>query len=168
MVGFIDLTAGHLKKSNTKVGAYGCGLYDGFKPNDKDIMGVITDPICKQYQRKEAPNIHILVETLTEDNDNNNDDDNDNTITTNSVAHQFTYVYTGIPNRNTSAIYPYKLIHFALTVRRTWSNLHLVNCMIKPEDFTSSDFIGNVSVVVFIDGVSNDTSHTSDVENSIT
>ena len=40
--------------------------------------------------------------------------------------------------------------------------------MMKREDFTSSDFIGNVPVVVFIDGVRNNTSHTSDVENLIT
>ena len=66
VVGMIDLAARHLENHfNIKVGAYGCGLYSSEqKQNSQDPTGVTTDPICAQFQRRETPNVHVIVETI--------------------------------------------------------------------------------------------------------
>lgn len=64
--GMVDLAAAHLKRNhNIKVGAYACGLYKGFEASKKDPIGVASDPICAQFQRRETPNVHVIVETLS-------------------------------------------------------------------------------------------------------
>jgi hypothetical protein len=63
--GMVDLAAAHLERNfNIKVGAYACGLYKGFEAAKNDPIGVSSDPICAQFQRKETPNVHVIVETL--------------------------------------------------------------------------------------------------------
>lgn len=63
--GMVDLAAAHLERNyNIKVGAYACGLYKGFEASKADPIGVTSDPICAQFQRKETPNVHVIAETL--------------------------------------------------------------------------------------------------------
>ena len=63
--GMVDVAAAHLERNfNIKVGAYACGLYKGFEATKADPIGVKSDPICAQFERKETPNVHVIVETL--------------------------------------------------------------------------------------------------------
>lgn len=63
--GMVDVAAAHLERNfNIKVGAYACGLYKGFEASKADPIGVTSDPICAQFERKETPNVHVIVETL--------------------------------------------------------------------------------------------------------
>jgi len=137
--GFLDAAAGHLEKhENIKVGAYGCGLYGDILPTKTDLLGLRTDPICKQFQRLETPNIHVVVETLSGD---------DSFAVSNA---KFKHFYAAVPTGNSTELYPQNLINFALTGRKIWNDSHLVRRM-KKEDFYDPAFMTNVSVVAFTD-----------------
>ena len=61
----VDLAARHLEQNeNGKVGAYGCGLYKEYSPNQNDPTGVKSDPIYSHFQRTETPNVHVIVNTI--------------------------------------------------------------------------------------------------------
>lgn len=142
--GFLDLAAGHLKNEEIKVGAYGCGLYDGFKPTKTDSTGVISDEICKQFNRRETPNVHVVVETISGDSDFIEDNA------------QFKYFKSDVPTGNTTHLRPQTLIDFALNGKRLWRDMHLVRKMTK-DDFADEAFVGNVSVVAFFDATNSNT-----------
>jgi len=140
VVGFIDLAAEHLEKfENIKVGAYGCGLYSDTPVSSHDPLGVTTDPICKQFQRMETPNVHLVVETIS---------GNDLTLEENS---KFKYFYSAIPYGNTTEFLPHNFIQFAKNGKRIWDDLHLVKKMTSL-DFTDQEFVDKYSVVAFVDG----------------
>jgi hypothetical protein len=140
--GFLDLAARHLERhEDVKVGAYGCGLYEDFSPKRKkgDLLGLQSDPICKQFHRFETPNVHVVVETLSGD--------------AKIVAENanFKYFYSSVPHGNSTEFYPHNIIKFAKTGKRIWKDSHLVKKM-KTDDFASEEFRSNVSVVAYIDG----------------
>lgn len=140
VVGFIDLAAEHLEKfENIKVGAYGCGLYSDDSMSNHDLLGVTTDPICKQFQRRETPNVHVVVETVSGD---------DLALEENS---KFKYFYSSVPYGSTAEFLPHNFIQFAISGKRIWDDLHLVKKMTSI-DFTSQEFIDKFSIVAFIDG----------------
>lgn len=140
VAGFIDLAAEHLEKfENIKVGAYGCGLYSDASVSNRDLLGVTTDPICKQFQRIETPNVHVVVETLS---------GNNLTLEENS---NFKYFYSSVPFGDTTEFLPHNFIQFAINGKRIWDNLHLVKKMTS-SDFTSQEFIDKFAVVAFVDG----------------
>eukprot|EP00979_Chaetoceros_neogracilis_P010176 scaffold2395_cov283-Chaetoceros_neogracile.AAC.13 len=140
--GFLDLAARHLERhEDVKVGAYGCGLYEDFSPKrtKRDLLGLQSDPICKQFHRFETPNVHVVVETLSGD--------------AKIVAENanFKYFYSSVPHGNSTEFYPHNIIKFAKTGKRIWKDSHLVKKM-KTDDFASEEFRSNVSVVAYIDG----------------
>lgn len=140
VVGFIDLAAGHLKKyENIKVGAYGCGLYADAPASNHDLLGVTTDPICKQFQRRETPNVHVVVETIS---------GSDAALNENS---KFKYFYSSVPYGNATEFFPHNFIRFAIHGKRIWNDQHLVKKM-TARDFSDQAFIQNFSVVAFVDG----------------
>ncbi|KAL7539938.1 hypothetical protein ACHAXR_009753 [Thalassiosira sp. AJA248-18] len=157
VAGMIDLAARHLEQhENIKVGAYGCGLYKEYPPKENDPTGVSSDPICGQFQRRETPNVHIIVETIP----GRKRDENGVLVEVpldpelvNEYA-QFKYFYAAVPTGNTTQFYPHNFINFATTGKRIWENTHLVHRM-KTTDFADPHFIGNVSVVAYLDGTGN-------------
>ncbi len=144
--GFLDLAANYLEKyENIKVGAYGCGLYDKDMTSQKDQLGVKTDPICKQFKRPETPNIHIVVETLTE----GDDDEGSNMLALEANA-KFDYFYAAVPTGNATQLHTGALINFAINGAKVWENYHLVKEMVR-SDFTDPAFMKNTSIIAFID-----------------
>ena len=138
--GFVDLAARHLEQyEDIKVGAYGCGLYNKFKSTQVDRLGVDSDPICKQFQRRETPNVHVVVETLLGD---------EKEVAQNA---KFKYFYASVPHGNTTEFYPHNIIKFAKAGKRIWNDSHLVKKM-KTKDFAEEDFKTSVSIVAYIDG----------------
>jgi len=148
--GFLDLAARHLKKhENIKVAAYGCGLYNDDLPDD-DVLGLTTDPICKQFGRRETPNLHVVVETLS--------GDDEKTLISNA---KFDYFYAAVPAGNSTQLYPGPLIDFAVNGKKVWDNYHLVEEMTK-EDFDDPLFLNNTSIVAFIDRNNDDLKEVQD------
>ena len=158
VVGMIDLAPRHLENHfNIKVGAYGCGLYSSEqKQNSQDPTGVTTDPICAQFQRRETPNVHVIVETIVGKKRDENGDIIDvlpNLAIVNENA-QFKHFYSAVPQGNTTQFFPHHFIDFAKAGKKVWENNHLVHKMTE-EDFLDSNFIGNVSLVAYLDGTGN-------------
>eukprot|EP00986_Skeletonema_menzelii_P019097 scaffold27063_cov200-Skeletonema_menzelii.AAC.1 len=154
VVGVVDLAARHLAQLGIKVGAYGCGLYKDFPTEKDDLLGVKTDPICSQFHRRETPNVHVIVETLpgrrrdTETGELVMVPPDQEVVIDNAM---FKYFYASVPDGNTTQFLPHNLIEFAKAGRRVWESTHLVRKMRK-EDFSSADFISNISIVAFLDG----------------
>ncbi|KAL7429863.1 hypothetical protein ACHAXM_002110 [Skeletonema potamos] len=154
VVGVVDLAARHLAQLGIKVGAYGCGLYKEFPPEKHDPTGVLTDPICAAFQRRETPNVHVIVETLP---GKKKDAETGELVTVHPDQElvkenaMFKYFYASVPDGNTTQFLPQNLIEFAKAGRRVWESYHLVHKMRK-EDFSSPDFISNISIVAFLDG----------------
>ena len=147
VVGFVDLAAKHLQKyEDIKVGAYACGQYKGHEKG-KDPIGVTTDPICKQFQRRETPNVHVIVETL-------NPNGEKSSIRVLKENSKFKCFYLSVPYGNTTEFYPQNLIDFAQSGKRVWYDSRLVHKMVK-EDFASEAFLSNYSIVAYTDGIGN-------------
>lgn len=153
MVGVVDLAARHLAELGIKVGAYGCGLYQGELP-PHDPTGVTTDPICAQFERRETPNVHVIVETLP---GRKKDAETGEVIVVHPDQERvkenamFKYFYSSVPDGNSTQFFPHHFIDFAKAGRRAWQSSHLVHKM-RTEDFSSVDFISNISIVAFLDG----------------
>ncbi len=152
VVGVVDLAARHLAQLGIKFGAYGCGLY---KESDKnDVLGVKTDPICAQFHRRETPNVHVIVETLSgkmrdaETGEFVMVPPDQEVVNDNAM---FKYFYAAVPDGNTTQFLPHNLIDFAKAGKRVWENTHLIRKM-KKDDFLSSEFASNISIVAFLDG----------------
>jgi len=111
----------------------------------KDVLGVTTDPICKQFKRPETPNIHIVVETLIE----GDDDEGSNMLALEANA-KFDYFYAAVPTGNATQLHTGALINFAINGAKVWENYHLVKEMVR-SDFTDPAFMKNTSIVAFID-----------------
>lgn len=151
--GFLDIAAQHLEKyENIKVAAYGCGLYDT-DLTKKDLLGVTTDPICKQFDRSETPNIHIVVETLS-----GNEGVNMMALEANA---KFDYFYAAVPTGNSTQLHPGAIIDYAINGKKVWENFHLVKEMVR-SDFTDPAFMTNTSVVAFVDKNDKDTKEVQD------
>lgn len=154
VVGFIDLAARHLEQhENIKVGAYGCGLYKDHPPKKSDPTGVLSDPICAQFARKETPNVHVIVETLPGRMRDENGmfvevPPDAELVKENAI---FKYFYSAVPTGNTTQFYPHNFINFAQAGKRVWQNNHLVRRMTSV-DFADPKFIGNASIVAYVDG----------------
>ena len=154
VVGMIDLAARHLEQhENIKVGAYGCGLYKDHPPKENDPTGVTSDPICGQFQRKETPNVHLIVETLPGRRRDEHGVLVEVPPDTELVKEnaQFKFFYASVPTGNTTQFYPHNFITFAKAGKRVWQNQHLVHRMTRL-DFDDQEFIGNASIVAFLDG----------------
>lgn len=165
VVGFVDLAAKHLKKyEDIKVGAYACGQYKDHEKG-KDPIGVTTDPICKQFQRRETPNVHVIVETLNPDGE----PDGEKSTRVLKENSKFKYFYSSVPYGNSTEFYPHNLIDFAQSGKRVWYDSRLVHKMVK-EDFASEAFLSNYSIVAYTDGIGNidvDSEITNTIETSI-
>ncbi len=66
VVSFLELAAEHLEGENIRTGAYGCGIYGESlqESKEKGFEGWLSDPICKQFGRRETPNTHVVVESV--------------------------------------------------------------------------------------------------------
>ncbi len=66
VVSFLELAAEHLQGENIRTGAYGCGIYGHSlqESKQKGFEGWLSDPICKQFGRRETPNTHVVVESV--------------------------------------------------------------------------------------------------------
>lgn len=154
VVGFVDLAARHLERhENIKVGAYGCGLYKDHPPTKNDPTGVQSDPICAQFRRKETPNVHVIVETLPgwkrdESGELAEVPPDPELVKENAL---FKYFYKEVPTGDTTQFYPHNFIEFARAGKRVWKNNHLVHRM-APSDFIDPEFVGNSSIVAYLDG----------------
>lgn len=158
IVGMVDLAARHLANNeNIKVGGYRC------IPNatsTDDPLGLRTDPICSQFNRFETPNVHLIVETIPGRRRNENGDlvdvypDRD-TVLENAM---FKHFYSEVPNGNSTQFFPHNFIEFAIGAKKTWEHNHLVHRMTR-QDFSSPEFIDNVSIVAYLDGTGNDQSN---------
>jgi hypothetical protein len=154
VVGMVDLAARHLAQLGIKVGAYGCGLYKEFPPEKHDPTGVLTDPICAQFQRRETPNVHVIVETLPGKKRDAETGEivavppDQELVKENAM---FKHFYAAVPDGNMTQFLPQNFIEFAKAGRRVWESYHLVQKMRKG-DFSSPDFISNISIVAFLDG----------------
>ena len=154
VVGVVDLASRHLAQLGIKVGAYGCGLYNEFPTEKDDVLGIRTDPICAQFQRRETPNVHMVVETLPGKKRDPETGEivtlplDDELVNENAM---FKYFYAAVPDGNTTQFLPQNFIHFAEEGKRVWENSHLVRKMRK-DDFNSAAFISNMSIVAFLDG----------------
>ena len=154
VVGVVDLAARHLAQLGIKVGAYGCGLYKEFPPEKHDPTGVLTDPICAQFQRRETPNVHVIVETLPGKKRDAETGElvvippDQELVKENAM---FKYFYASVPDGNSTQFLPQNLIAFAKAGRRVWESYHLVHKMRK-DDFSRPDFMSNISIVAFLDG----------------
>mmetsp|Transcript_17535 Transcript_17535/g.37043 ORF Transcript_17535/g.37043 Transcript_17535/m.37043 type:complete len:969 (-) Transcript_17535:411-3317(-) len=154
VMGMVDLAARHLEyHENIKVGAYGCGLYKEHAPKPNDPTGVTSDPICAQFQRRETPNVHIIVETLPGRRRDENGMMVEVPLDPELVKEnaQFKYFYADVPHGNTTQFYPHNFIDFAIKGKRVWESNHLVRRMTRM-DFEEEDFIGNTSIVAYFDG----------------
>ncbi|KAL7548022.1 hypothetical protein ACHAWF_011305 [Thalassiosira exigua] len=153
VVGMIDLAARHLRHENILVGAYGCGLYKEHPIKENDLTGVVSDPICAQFRRRETPNVHVIVETMP----GRKRDENGVFVELPPPAElvrehsQFKHFYAAVPHGNTTQFHPRKFIDFAIAGKRVWENSRLVHKM-STDDFADPGFMGNVSVVAFLDG----------------
>mmetsp|Transcript_24679 Transcript_24679/g.53238 ORF Transcript_24679/g.53238 Transcript_24679/m.53238 type:complete len:955 (-) Transcript_24679:48-2912(-) len=166
VVGKIDLAARHLDQhENIKVGAYGCGLYKEHPLKENDPTGVKSDPICAQFERRETPNVHLIVETIP----GRKRDENGELVEVHPDMEivkenaQFKYFYAAVPSGNTTQFYPHNFINFATAGKRVWQNNHLVHRM-KRKDFLDPRFIGNVSIVAYLDGTGNGETDTEVVD----
>ena len=156
VVGMIDLAARHLQKhENIKVGAYGCGLYK--EPDKNDPTGVTSDPICAQFKRRETPNVHIVIETISgrgrDEKGNLVEIYPDRTVINENA--QFKHFYSDVPDGDSRQFYPHNFIDFAKAGKRLWQNHHLVHQMTR-EDFSDPTFRANVSMVAYFDGIGNE------------
>jgi len=154
--GFVDIAARNLEeRENIKVGAYGCGLYKEFKATDKDVLGISTDPICKQFRRQETPNVHVIVETIPGRKRNEYGEFVEVPPDPQLMmeAAKYNYFYSAVPDGNTTEFYPHRFIRFAKTGKRIWNDLHLVKKM-TTDDFRNSSFAStsNATIVAFLDG----------------
>jgi hypothetical protein len=166
--GMVDLAAAHLKQfDGIKVGAYGCGLYQEFPPAKNDPTGVKSDPICKQFERRETPNVHVIVETLPGKVKDENGDFVEVPLDQEVVEAnaQFKHFYASVAEGNTTQFYPHNFIKFARSGKRVWDYSHLVRRM-AAADFNDPSFIGNSSIVAFFDGTGNGDTD-SDVNDAI-
>ena len=140
-----------------KVGAYGCGLHKEhpIPPEANDPTGVQSDLICAQSERRETPNVHLIVETLP-----GRRRDGDVLVEMPPSAElvednaRFKYFYAAVANGNTTHFYPHNFIDFAKKGKAVWANNHLVHKMTS-SDFEDQAFIGNVSLVAYLDGTGN-------------
>ncbi len=154
--GFIDIAAKNLEeRENIKVGAYGCGLYKEYKATDKDVLGISTDPICKQFRRQETPNVHVIVETIPGRKRNEYGEFVEVPPDPQLMveAAKFKYFYSSVPDGNSTEFYPHRFIRFAKTGKRIWNDLHLVKKM-TADDFRNASFAStsNATIVAFLDG----------------
>jgi len=154
VVGMLDLAARHLEHhENIKVGGYGCGLYKEYPPKENDPTGVLSDPICGQFHRRETPNVHLIIETIPGRRRDKNGDlveyypDLD-IVKENAL---FKHFYADVPSGNITQFFPHKFIDFAKAAKSVWQNNHLVHRMTR-KDFSSPHFIENVSIVAYLDG----------------
>ncbi|KAL7519582.1 hypothetical protein ACHAWX_004341, partial [Stephanocyclus meneghinianus] len=152
--GMIDIAAAHLEKNhNIKVGAYACGLYKGYEAARNDPIGVSSDPICAQFQRRETPNVHVIVETLP-----GKKFDENGTLVSVPLDPElvkenanFKHFYAAVPDGNTVEFYPENFIKFAKQGKRVWDYSHLVRKMTR-SDFNTTHFTKNISLVAYFDG----------------
>ena len=155
--GMVDLAAAHLEKNfNIKVGAYACGLYKGFEAAKNDPIGVASDPICAQFQRKETPNVHVIAETLPGKKFDENGVLVDMPLDPQVVIKnaKFKHFYAAVPEGTTTEFYPEAFIKFAKQGKRVWDYSHLVVKM-RRESFNDASFVSNSSLIAYFDGTGN-------------
>ena len=157
VVGSVDLAARQLASEGIKVGAYGCGLYPEHPPGPRDPTGVTSDPICAQFHRRETPNVHVIAETVPGRRLRADGTVEDVPLDAAGLRenYAFRHFYSAAADGNTTHYYPHNFIGFARAGRRVWEDGRLVRGM-GPDDFESADFLGNFSVVAFLDGTNDE------------
>ena len=112
VVSFLELAAEHLQNDNIRVGAYGCGIYGESlqESKAKGFAAWSSDPICNQFQRKETPNTHVVVESL---NGYLSDDGKDITSFGKRVA-KFSSFHAAAAHGSTKELWPRQFIDFAV------------------------------------------------------
>mmetsp|Transcript_8286 Transcript_8286/g.9088 ORF Transcript_8286/g.9088 Transcript_8286/m.9088 type:complete len:554 (+) Transcript_8286:1-1662(+) len=135
----LELAAEHLtKEGNIRVGAYGCGIYGESLQSSKEkgFAAWNTDPICKQFKRKETPNTHVIVEALSDD------------VDVMERAHSFSNFYAEAAHGTSVEVLPRRLINFAQTSYDAWEDSTYIHYM-RTEDFDSNEFIASPSIVIY-------------------
>jgi hypothetical protein len=128
--GMVDIAAAHLERNfNIKVGAYACGLYKGFEASSKDPIGVTSDPICAQFERRETPNVHVIVETLPGRKLDENGALVDQPLDSDVVIEnaKFKHFYAAVPDGTTSELFIYHH-HYSYPIK---SHLDLNFCILQ-------------------------------------
>jgi curved DNA-binding protein CbpA len=136
----IELAAKHLEKENIRIGAYGCGIHGDSLESSKErgFEAWLTDPICKQFGRRETPNTHLMMEFISGDADFM------------ERAQDFRYFYAAAAQGTASELFPRPLINFAETAYRAWEDSMFVKSM-DEEDFDHSSFSSSPHIVAFFD-----------------
>jgi curved DNA-binding protein CbpA len=157
IVGMLDLAARHLEQhENIKVGSYGCGIYREYPPIGNDPTGVLSDPICSQFRRRETPNVHLIVETIPGRKRDKNGDlvEYFPDLDVAKENARFKHFYADVPSGNITQFFPHNMIDFAKAAKMVWQNNRLVHKMTL-KDFSTPLFIDSVSIVAYLDGTEN-------------
>ena len=145
VVSMLELAAKQLDGENIRVGAYGCGLYGQSLEKSKSdgFVAWLTDPICKQFQRRETPNSHVVVEALSGSRDFK------------ERTAQFANFYGAAATGTIKHMWPRRLIDFAMKGKRGWDDSFLVEYLTK-DDFESPSFHNKTRLIVFTNNIEED------------
>ena len=152
----VELASKHLEKENIRVGAYGCGIYgDSLESSkEKGFAAWVTDPICKQFGRKETPNTHLILEFISGDSDFM------------QRAQDFRFFYTAAAHGTSVELLPRELINFADTAYRAWEDSMFIKSM-EREDFDHPSFSSSPHIVAFFDNSTSTSSDVNDIQDAI-
>jgi len=145
IVSFLELAAKHLHGENIRVGAYGCGIYGQSldESKKKGFVGWMVDPICKQYQRRETPNSHVIVEALSGSQEFK------------ARAAKFASFYGTAAKGSTKHMWPRRFIDFAMNGKRGWDDSSLVEYLTR-DDFESPSFHNETRLIFFANDIEGD------------
>jgi len=145
VVSLVELAAKHLNNENVRVGAYGCGLYGQSleESKAKGFVGWSVDPICKQFQRAETPNTHVVVEVLS------------GSQNFRERAAKYTNFYSGAARGTTLNLWPRRFIDFAMKGKKGWDGRSLVKYLTS-DDFESPSFHNQTRIIVFVNDIEDD------------
>jgi len=147
MVSFLELAAEHLQGENIKTGAYGCGIYGESleESKQKGFEAWMSDPICKQFGRRETPNTHFVVESV-----NGYTREDGNITSFGRRVSKFRTFHAPAATGTAHDQWPAKYIHFAMNSKRDWEDSEHVK-YVERKDFDDPMFNSTDRILAFID-----------------
>jgi len=145
VVSLVELAAKHLNEENIRVGAYGCGLYGQSleESKKKGFVAWMVDPICKQFQRQETPNTHVVVEVLS------------GSQNFRERSAMFANFYSAAARGTTMHMWPRRLIDFAMKGKQGWDDRSLVEYLTR-DDFDRPSFQNQTRIIVYVNDLEDD------------